>query len=895
MKAAEIGRRFQDFFVAKGHAAVPSASLLYNDPTLLFVNAGMVPFKPYLMGEEPSPWKRATSIQKCLRTLDIDEVGKTTRHGTFFQMLGNFSFGDYFKKEAIEYAWELVTGSLDDGCFGFDPATVWVTVLGPGHHPDYPDGDVEAREAWLAVGVPADHIQGRGLKDNYWHMGVPGPGGPCSEIYIDRGPEYGPDGGPIADEDRFLEIWNLVFETEELSAVRAKDDFDIAGPMTMRNIDTGAGLERIAYLMQGVDNMYETDEVFPVIERAAQLASVTYGQDRTTDVRLRVVGDHIRSSLMLMTDGVSPGNEARGYVLRRLLRRSIRSMRLLGVQQPTVVELLDISRSCMHATYPEIDEAWDRIADVAAAEEASFARTLNSGTQLFESAVAETKAAGALVLPGDKAFQLHDTYGFPIDLTLEMAAEQGLKVDEESFRTLMDAQRARAKADARSKKSIQAGTEAYAKLRADGETGFVGYSELDIPTTVRGLIADGQVVDRVAPGQTVEIVLDETPFYAEMGGQDSDAGVIRAASGEFEVIDVQRPVPGLIVHTVKADSELAVGDEVQAVVDAFHRQGSCQAHSATHILHAALRQLVGPTATQAGSYNKPGYLRFDFGATHGLSDQLVAEIEARCNEAIRDDLEVRATQMPLEKARSMGALAMFGEKYPDIVRVVEMDGAWSRELCAGTHVAHSSQIGLLNLLTEQSVGAGTRRIEALVSTDAFDHMAAERTLVSQLTGMLHVRPEQLTERVGSLVTDLKAAQKQIEDMKKAQLLAGAATIVDSAKDMWGVAFAARQLSGVDGGSLRTLAGDVRDRFNDRPAVVALIGGSDSKPTIVVATNQAARDRGLRAGELLREGATALGGRGGGKDDLAQGGGSDAARAADALQAVEYAVGHVILG
>lgn len=895
MKAAEIGRRFQDFFVSKGHTAVPSASLLYNDPTLLFVNAGMVPFKPYLMGEQPSPWKRATSIQKCVRTLDIDEVGKTTRHGTFFQMLGNFSFGDYFKKEAIEYAWELVTGSLDDGCFGFGPDKVWVTVLGPGHHPDYPDGDVEAREAWLGVGVPAEHIQGRTLKDNYWHMGVPGPGGPCSEIYIDRGPQYGPDGGPEADEDRFLEIWNLVFETEVLSAVRAKDDFDIAGPMAMRNIDTGAGLERIAYLMQDVDNMYETDDVFPVIARASELSGRAYGQDGTDDVRLRVVGDHVRSSLMLMTDGVRPGNEARGYVLRRLLRRSIRSMRLLGVEKPSIVELLDVSRQCMHVTYPEIDEAWARIQGIAAAEEAAFARTLSSGTQLFDTAVAETRASGSLVLPGDRAFQLHDTYGFPIDLTLEMAAEQGLTVDEESFRSLMDAQRARSKADSLSKKATTGGAEAYTQLRAAGETNFVGYSELDVPTKVRGLIADGQVVDRVAAGQTVEIVLEETPFYAEMGGQDSDAGVIRAPGGDFEVVDVQRPVPGLVVHTVRAEGELAVGDEVQAVVDAFHRQGSCQAHSATHILHAALRQLVGPTATQAGSYNKPGYLRFDFGATHGLSEQLVCEIEARCNEAIRDDLEVRATQMPLEKARAMGAMAMFGEKYPDIVRVVEMDGAWSRELCAGTHVAHSSQIGLLNLVSEQSVGAGTRRIEALVSTDAFTHMAGERALVSRLTGMLHVQPDQLAERVGSLVTDLKAAQKQIEDMRRAQLLAGAGALVEDAKDMWGVAYAAQRLPGVDGGRLRTLAVDVRDRFGDRPAVVALVGGADAKPTIVVATTPAARERGLRAGVLVREGATRLGGAGGGKDDLAQGGGSDAARADEALQAVEYAIGHVLLG
>ena len=387
MKAAEIGRRYVDFFAARDHTIVPSASLLYNDPTLLFVNAGMVPFKPYFIGAEPSPYKRAVSLQKCVRTLDIEDVGKTTRHGTFFQMLGNFSFGDYFKREAIEWAWELVTGPIDEGCFGFDPNKVWVTVLGPGLHPEYPEGDIEAMTYWKSVGVPAERIQSRGLKDNYWNMGIPGPGGPCSEIYIDRGPEYGPEGGPDADEDRYLEIWNLVFQQEDLSVVRAKDDFDIAGPLPSKNIDTGAGLERIALLLQGVDNMYETDEVFPVIARASELSGKKYGVDHTNDVRLRVIGDHVRSSLMLMTDGVSPGNEARGYVLRRLMRRSIRSMRLLGYQGEHLTELLDVSRGVMHGSYPEIDEQWQRISEISENEEQSFSRTLHAGTAVFDLAV----------------------------------------------------------------------------------------------------------------------------------------------------------------------------------------------------------------------------------------------------------------------------------------------------------------------------------------------------------------------------------------------------------------------------------------------------------------------------------------------------------------------------
>ncbi|WIY83889.1 alanine--tRNA ligase [Propionimicrobium sp. PCR01-08-3] len=892
MKAAEIGRRYVDFFAAHGHTVVPSASLLYNDPTLLFVNAGMVPFKPYFIGAEPSPYKRAVSLQKCVRTLDIEDVGKTTRHGTFFQMLGNFSFGDYFKKEAIEWAWELVTGSVDDGGFGFDPAKVWVTVLGPGLHPAYPDGDVEAIGYWKSVGVPAEHIQARGLKDNYWNMGIPGPGGPCSEIYIDRGPEYGPDGGPNADEDRYLEIWNLVFQQEDLSVVRAKDDFDIAGPLPSKNIDTGAGLERIALLMQGVDNMYETDEVFPVIAKASEMSGKKYGADHVNDVRLRVIGDHVRSSLMLMTDGVAPGNEARGYVLRRLLRRSIRSMRLLGYGGSSLVELLDVSRGVMHASYPDIDEQWERIRDISEAEEQTFTRTLTSGTALFDTAVRDVRSAGGTKLSGDKAFQLHDTYGFPIDLTLEMAAEQGLSVDQDAFRTLMDEQRQRAKADARAKKGGVVSTEAYQVLRAEGETPFLGYTDLSVDTKVRGLIADGETLTQAPAGSIVEVVLAETPFYAESGGQDSDRGVLRTPAGELEVLDVQRPVPGLIVHKVKVPNELVVGDDVTALVDGFNRRGACQAHSATHVLHAALRELVGSGATQAGSFNKPGYLRFDYSSTKGLSPELRAEIEERCNVAIRDDLAVSATQMKLEDAKALGAMAMFGEKYPPIVRMVEMGGPWSRELCGGTHVEHSSQIGLLSVLGEQSVGSGARRVEALVSTDAFAHMAAERALVSQLSDTLRVQPDQLGDRVQSMVAELKQAQKTIADLRMGQLQAQTAGIVQAAHDIDGVAFAAQVLADVNAGDLRTLAAQVRDKFGSRAAVVVLIS-TGVKPSVVVAVNGQARDLGIKAGEIVRRAAAELGGKGGGKDDMAQGGGSNSDTAPQAVEAARHEVETVL--
>ena len=485
METAEIRRRWLSFFGSRGHAVVPSAPLLYDDPNLLFVNAGMVPFKPFFLGQETPPYPRATSVQKCVRTLDIEEVGKTTRHGTFFQMNGNFSFGDYFKEGAITYAWELVTGAQADGFLGFDPEKVWVTV--------YHD-DQEAFDLWRTIaGLPEERIQRRGLKDNYWHMGVPGPGGPCSEIYVDRGPEHGRDGGPVADEDRFVEIWNLVFMQSDLSAVRAKEDFDVRGDLPSRNIDTGMGLERVAYLLQGVNNMYEIDEIFPVVRRVEELSGRRYGADHADDVRMRVVADHVRSGLMLIGDGATPSNEAGGYVLRRLLRRVVRSVRLLGVQDPTLLDLVTVSKDQMKASYPELESGFERISQIVQAEEEAFRRTLASGTTILDVAVREAKSAGVGTLAGAQAFQLHDTYGFPIDLTLEMAAEQGLAVDEGEFRRLMTEQRDRAKADARAKKTGHAGTAGYREV-ADAlgaPVEFTGYDEVVSEGVVAGLLVAG--------------------------------------------------------------------------------------------------------------------------------------------------------------------------------------------------------------------------------------------------------------------------------------------------------------------------------------------------------------------------------------------------------------------
>jgi alanyl-tRNA synthetase len=879
MKTSEIRSRFVDFFAREGHTVVPSASLLYNDPTLLFVNAGMVPFKPYFLGDEPAPFPRAVSSQKCVRTLDIEEVGKTTRHGTFFQMLGNFAFGDYFKEGAIDYAWRLVTGAESDGGWGFDPDKVWVTAL---------HGDQETIDLWQSVGVPRERIQERGLKDNYWHMGVPGPGGPCSEIYIDRGPEFGADGGPEADEDRFLEIWNLVFQQEELSAVRAKDDFDVLRPLPSRNIDTGSGLERVALLKQGVANMYEIDEVYPVIAKASELSGRRYGADAADDIRFRVVADHVRSSLMLMSDGVTPGNEARGYVLRRLLRRVIRSMRLLGVGDPVLGELLPVSKEQMTASYPEIEESWSRVSQAAAAEEESFRRTLQAGTVMFDTAAGEAKAAKASSFGGAQAFQLHDTYGFPIDLTMEMAAEQGLSVDRAKFDELMKEQKDRARADAKAKKGGAASMEAYRQLRDTGEVPFLGYTDLSVATAVRGIIADGAAVDRASDGSVVEIVLRETPFYAEAGGQDADRGTITGDGFSLEVLDVQRPVPGLIVHRVSVLGELGLGAAAQAEVDAVARHGACQAHTATHIVHAALRELVGSNATQAGSYNKPGYMRFDFSSPHGLSDQLKAEVEARANEAIATNFEVTATEMKLEDAKALGAMAMFGEKYPPLVRMVELAGPWSRELCGGTHVSGTAEIGVLNLISEASIGSGVRRVEALVSGDAFAKFAAERALVSELTDTLRVQPDQLVGRVERLVAQLKEAEKQIAALNSEKVLGSAATLAAQAVDVAGVRYLGAEVPGVSGGDLRTLALDLRERLGSHPAVVALVGGGD-KPAAIVATNDGARGLGLSAGSLIGIACAELGGKGGGKADLAQGGGTDPSAAPQALAAVRQAL------
>lgn len=866
MKTAEIQQRWLAYFGDRGHTIVPSAPLVSDDPTLMFTVAGMVPFIPYLTGVVPAPYPRATSVQKCIRTLDIEEVGKTTRHGTFFHMNGNFSFGDYFKEGAIGYAWELLTLGETDGGLGFDPDKLWITVY---------EEDDEAAALWKKIaGVSPDRIQKMGRADNYWSTGQPGPAGPCSEIYYDRGPDFGPEGGPAVDDTRYIEIWNLVFMQYLIDNVRSKVDFDVVGDLPQKNIDTGMGMERVAFLKQGVANMYEIDQVRPVLDKAAELSGKRYGASPDDDVRMRVVADHIRSALMLMTDGVVPSNDSRGYVLRRLLRRSIRSMRLLGFEDPSFTELFGASKEAMSGSYPDIARQFSRVSGLALAEEDSFLKTLEAGTTIVDVAVAERNTAGATELSGETAFLLHDTYGFPIDLTLEMADEAGLSVDRDSFDALMRQQRDRAKADARSKKSQRADLTVYSEYRALGETVFTGYDLLQNDSTVLGIVRDGVAVDRAIAGQTVDIILAHTPLYAESGGQVADRGGLQGPGFLATVVDVQKPVPGLIVHVVTvAEGEVALGQTVAVTVDSQVRYESTRAHSATHLIHAALRDTLGPHATQAGSLNRPGYMRLDFSWNQALSAEAEAQIGEIANRAIRDDLEVSTRILPVDEAKAEGAMALFGEKYGDVVRMVDIGGAWSRELCAGTHVKRSSNIGVITVVGESSVSSTARRIEALVGSAAVADFSVEKSIMRRLTSVLKIPREDVPQRVQELVDQVKSLEKAISKVSADQATSLVPSLIVQAENRGQVTAVIATVDSVDNADeLRSIAQGVLAGLPSSAAVVAVGSVNQGRATLVVAVNQAASEVGAHAGDMVKKASALMGGGGGGKQLLAQGGG-----------------------
>jgi alanyl-tRNA synthetase len=886
--SADIRQRWLSFFESENsqqltHTVVPSASLIADDPNLLLVNAGMVPFKPYFLGEVRPPFIRATSVQKCVRTLDIDEVGKTTRHASFFQMCGNFSFGDYFKEGAISLAWELLTKPISDGGYGFSEERLWVTVY---------LNDDEAADIWHhKIGIPKDRIQRRGMADNFWSMGIPGPCGPCSEIYYDRGPAYGKEGGPIADENRYLEIWNLVFMQNVRGQGGTKDDFPIVGELPAKNIDTGLGLERTAALLQGVENIYEIDTTIQILNRACELTGVRYGANEKSDVGLRVIADHARTATMLIGDGVLPGNEGRGYVLRRMMRRTIRNMRILGAHEPTIAELINSSVAAMGPQYPELIVNQNRIVSLSVAEEESFLQTLKSGTQIFDVSAGQVRASKSSQISGDTAFKLHDTYGFPFDLTLEMAAEIDLSVDEPGFRRLMKEQRDRAKADARSKKTGHTDLSEYRSIiDSVGATTFLGYELVESESTIKAILIDGKSVSEAGTDLEVEIVLDRTPFYSEAGGQLPDGGQIQLRNGSIiEVDDVQSPVPGLYIHRGRVIiGAIETGAPAFASIDLERRMAISRAHTATHMVHKAFREALGEGATQAGSENAPGRFRFDFPASSAVPDSVMHDVESRVNAVLLEDLVVSAQVMSQSEAKAMGAMALFSEKYGDRVRVISV-GDWAHELCGGTHVSSSAQLGLVKLLSESSIGAGVRRVEALVGRDAFDFLAKEHVLLNSLTDLIKgARVEELPERISALLERMKIIEKELAAIRTAQAIKDADALLTGKFRSGEVEFITAQLTdGITAEDLRQIATNLRNQLAN--GVVALISNSSDRATLVVSTSGHAQSLGIKAGVLVKIGSTVLGGGGGGKDDVAQGGGINLDMAGQALSEISTVI------
>ncbi len=873
MRSSEIRRTFIEFFRERDHRVWPSASLIPQDPTLLLTVAGMVPFKPYVLGEDTPTHPRATSVQKVARTNDIENVGVTTRHLTFFEMLGNFSFGDYFKREAIRWAWEL---SIEG--FRFDPERIWVTI--------YEDDD-EAERLWLEESdVPASRIQRIGAppgatrldaSDNFWSTGGAGPCGPCSELYYDRGPEHGPEGGPAVDESRFMEYWNLVFMQFEQDA-----DGNILGPLPKKNVDTGMGLERMAVLQQGVPNVYETDVLRPMLDRAADLTGITYGTDERTDISLRVIAEHSRSAAMLIADGVLPSNEARGYVLRRLLRRAVRHTRMLGYDRPVMPAMMEVVRDTLGEAWPELINQRQLIDRVATAEEEGFSRTLATGMSMLDNAIRHAKETGASDLPADTAFTLHDTYGFPVDLTLEIAQEHGLELDRDAFAEHMEAQRARARAAGHRGADKGVPLEVYRSAAASaGSTTFVGYTNTEAESEVAALLTPGGLVDSAGEGDEVEVVLRRTPFYAEGGGQLGDHGIIETPTGRLEVVDTFSPVQGLIVHRAKvAAGELLPGQEAHAVIDRERRQSITRGHTATHILHATLKEVLGDHAAQAGSAIDAGRFRFDFPHFSQVASDQVAEVEERVNQRIAADPEITVVETSMDEARALGAIALFGEKYGERVRVVSI-GDFSRELCGGTHVRRTPEVGLFTIVSEGSVAANLRRIEAVTGPEAFRHLTRERMVAEQVARMLKVGTDEVVERVSGLIERLRAAEKELARARQAAVLASAERLVEEAEAVGDARIIAAAVPGADRDGLKALALDLRNRIGHG---VVILGTTteDGKALLVAAVSGDLVGAGVNASDVLRPAAAVVGGGAGGRGEIAQAGGREGARLDEAL-------------
>jgi alanyl-tRNA synthetase len=873
--ANTIRKVFLGFFEERGHKIVPSSSLIPNDPTLLLTNAGMNQFKPYMLGLEEPPYPRAASVQKVFRTSDIENVGHTARHLTFFEMLGNFSLGDYFKEQAIAWAYELVTGG-----FGLDPDRLWATVF---------DTDEEAAEIWVdQVGLPAERVVRRGRSDNFWDMGVAGPCGPCSEIYVDRGSKYGPDGGPAVDEERFLEIWNLVFMQN-----LCDDKINVIGDLPKKNIDTGSGLERVAVVLQNKDNVFDTDLLRPLVEVAESVTGRGYGADERDDVSIRIIAEHGRATTFLMGDGVLPANEGRGYVLRRMLRRLVTHARKLGVDEPVMGALVARTVELMGETYPELVENRAFIQQVAASEEERFGATYRQGITLFETEVAKAKAEGSGSLSGDAAFKLHDTFGFQEQLTIELAAEEGLAVDTDRFAKLMEEQRTRGQRAA--KKGDMAEGVLGEIAQASGPSEFLGYEHLTAEARLVGMASDGAIAEGAGEGQRVRIVLNRTPFYPEGGGQIGDAGTVTTPTGTIQIVDTRPGPGGIIVHEgLVKRGEVRSGQEVEAVVDAERREATARSHTGTHVLHHTLRQELGEHARQAGSLVQPGRLRFDFTHYEPVPRHRLEEIEYLANRRVAEDDPVRAYETTFDFAKSQGAIALFGEKYGEIVRVVEV-GDYSIELCGGTHVHHTGEVALLRLVSEASIGSGFRRVEALTGPDALKQVNVERRLLEEITEAVGGGDPGMTpERVRHAVARIKQLEAELGKLRRIDQAAEVETLLGRARSIDGVSLIVESLAGREAGELRELALKLRNKLVG-PAAVVVAGPGEGRTLLVAALTKELLSRGLTAASLLDRAAKAVGGSAGGKPDLAMGGGPRSEALDEALRSIPARLEELLAG
>jgi len=868
MEGDRIREEFLRFFEERGHKRVPSSSLIPPPESgLLLTNAGMNQFIPYFLGHAPAPFPRATTDQKCFRALDIDNVGHTARHLTFFEMLGNFSFGDYFKAEAVAWAFELVTEG-----YGIDPDRIWVTVL---------DEDADAVAAWDAVGLPASRIVRRGKLDengefaNFWSTHAPGPCGPCSEIFVDRGSRFGPDGGPDVDEERFMEIWNLVFIQDETD-----DGVNVVGSLPAKNIDTGSGLERVATVLQGVDNVFETDLLGPLLEVAESLAGRKHGLDERDDVSLKVIAEHGRATTFLIADGIQPSNEGRGYVLRRMLRRVVSHARRMGIQRDVMPPLVDRTVERFGNAHPELVENRSYIEQVVTSEEERFAGTLRQGMTLFEAEIG--KVAQTRRLPGDVVFMLHDTFGFPKELTRELAAETGLEIDEARFDELMAEQRERSRSAAKGRAEEQ-----LAEVAAEaGKTEFVGYQTLDSDGTMLALIGPGGRARVAGEGEEVRFVLDRTPFYAESGGQVGDQGVVRTPGGTITVADAQFGPGDIIVHTgVVGSGEIREGEEVHGEVDAARRESTARAHTATHIVHWTLRHVLGDHARQAGSLVAPGRLRFDFPHHSAVPRDVLEEAEELANRRLAEDGQVTIYETTQDEAKNQGAIALFGEKYGDFVRVVEV-GDYSIELCGGTHVHHTGEIALVRILHETSIGAGMRRVEALVGPDALREINMERDLLYAIARELGTDPKGALERARHYAERVKELESELGKQAKRELMDRAEQLASGARVVEGANLVTAAVD-ADAGELRVLAQDLANRLESPEGAAVVLGtGRGGKALLVAASTKHLIGRGVTAPVLLEPAGKIVGGSAGGKPNLAFSGGPKGDAFQEALDAVE---------